>query len=85
MLRNFRNIIHCIFQSGQIVSYKSFYLLNRTLLCSLDLDRKKNRKKYVCCITPINHCVKESLYNICAIKTLVCHSEAVKENIAVAI
>ena len=36
-------------------------------------------------LRPINHCVKESLYNISAIKTLVCHSEAVKENIAVAI
>ena len=38
MLRNFRNIIHYIFQSGQIVSYKSFYLLNRTLLCSLAVN-----------------------------------------------
>lgn len=92
MLRNFRNIIHCTFQSGQIVFYKSFYTLNRTFFVTsrqfnfLDFDIEKIIKKNMFVVLrPINHYVKESLCNICVIKALVCHSEAVKENVAVAI
>lgn len=36
-------------------------------------------------LRPINHCVKESLYNICVIKTRVWHSKLIKENFAVTI